>query len=97
MNATKMDTMHSAIASLRSPVAKSSLASPVIGAFTSADGATNVVKPSSGLIALAQLKKLSPFGLATPEGSITHNRTSESFVKKVNARPTMQRCMACTP
>lgn len=97
MNATKNDIMSGAITSLRSTVVKSSLTSPVTSAFTSADGAISFVKPSSGLIALAQLKKLSPFGLATPEGSITHNRTSESFVNKVNARPTMQRCMACTP
>ena len=29
--------------------------------------------------------------------SITRNRSFESCVKKVNARPTMQQCMACTP
>lgn len=97
MNAPKMDTTHSAIASLRSPVAKSSLASPVIGAFTSADGATNVVKLSSGLLEQVQRKMLNPFGLTAPEGSITQNLASESFVKKVNARPAMQRCMAGTP
>lgn len=97
MNATKMDTMHSAIASLRSPVAKSSLASPVIGAFTSADGATNVVKLSSGLLEQVQQKMLNSFGLAAPEDSITHNRSFESCIKKVNARPAMQRCMVCTP
>lgn len=91
------NTAVGSLSSLRSPVAKSSLTSPVTSAFTSADGAISFVKPSSGLIALAQWKKLSPFGLAAPEDSITHNRTSESFVKKVNARPAMQRCMACTP
>lgn len=97
MNATKNDIMSGAITSLRSTVVKSSLTSPVTSAFTSADGAISFVKPSSGLIALAQLKKRSSFGLVTPEGSITHNRTSESFVEKVNARPAMQRCMVCTP
>lgn len=97
MNATNEDIMSDAIASLRSSAVKPSLTGSITSVFTSADGTTCSVQPSSGLIELAQLKKLSPFGLTAPEGSITHNRTSESFVKKVNALPAMQRCMVCTP
>lgn len=65
MNATKNDIMSGAITSLRSPVAKSSLTSPVIGAFTSADGATNVVKLNSGLFEHIQWKMPNLFGLTS--------------------------------
>lgn len=91
------NTAVGSLSSLRSPVAKSILTSPVISAFTSADGATNVVKLSSGLLEQVQRTMLNSFGLASSEDSITRNRSFESCVKKVNARPTMQQCMACTP